>query len=163
MSEQSNDSTDAGTAGEDKPEARSFTQDEVNDLVGQARRDERRKANARFADYDDLKSRAEEGATAEQRIAELERQYAEAERSRLRSDIAARHGISAEDRDMFLTGADEDSLTAQAQRLAEREADRKNRGNVAPNEGGAADNTNAEGSDMRAFARSLFSSAQSDG
>ena len=65
--------------GESQQGAKTFTQDEVNSLVGQARADERRKATQRYADYDDLKVKAGEVATAEDRIAELERKYADAE------------------------------------------------------------------------------------
>ena len=36
----------------------------------------------------------------------------------LRWRIAAKHGISDEDAETFLTGSDEESLTKQAQRLA---------------------------------------------
>ena len=123
------------------------------------------KANAdaakRLAEYEEASKTAEQ--RAEQRIAELERKYADSETARLRSDIAARHGIDATDRDLFLTGADEETLNAQAQRLAEREAERKKRGNVAPKEGGAADTPNAEGSDLRGYTRRLFESARADG
>ena len=40
-----------------------------------------------------------------------------AERDALRWKIAARNGISDEDAELFLTGADEETLTAQAERL----------------------------------------------
>lgn len=149
-------------SGDEQQQVKTFTQDEVNALVGQARTDERRKASQRFSDYDDLKAKAGEAATAEERIAELERKYADAEVARMRSDIAARHGISAEDRDLFLTASTEDALEAQAKRLAEREADRKKRGNVAPKEGGAADTPGPGNDDMREFTRNLFGRAAGD-
>lgn len=148
--------------GEGQQDAKTFTQDEVNSLVGQARADERRKAAQKYADYDDLKVKAGEAATAEDRIADLERKYADAEVARLRSDVAAQYGISAEDRDLFLTASTEDSLGAQAKRLAEREADRKKRGNVAPKEGGAADNPGPGNDEMREFTRNLFGRTAGD-
>ncbi|HIT76296.1 MAG TPA: hypothetical protein IAA98_11985, partial [Candidatus Avipropionibacterium avicola] len=40
----------------------------------------------------------------------------------LRWRVAAKHGISDEDAELFLTGKDEDALTRQAQRLADRAA-----------------------------------------
>lgn len=139
----------------DQPQT--FTQDDVNRLVGQARTDERRKVQSKYADYDQLKAQAGQSKTLEDRLAEVEKRAADAITSALRSDIAARHGISAEDRDLFLTGADEETLTAQAKRLTEREADRKKRGNVAPKEGGSADHGSHQGDDgIREFARSLF-------
>ena len=108
---------------------------------------------AKFADYDDLKAKAGEKATVEDRLAAMEKRAADAEARALRSDIAAAHGISAEDRDLFLTGNDEETLTAQAKRLAARESEQKRKNNVSPNEGrtptGATSGT-AE------FARQLF-------
>lgn len=138
-----------------------FTQEQVNELVGKARTDERRKALAKFADYDDLKTKADGAKTLEDRIAEIEGRARDAETRALRSDIAAKHGISAEDRDLFLTGTDEETLTAQAKRLAEAVSDRKTKGNTAPREGS---NPNPDGSDsnMRAFTRELFGRATSD-
>ena len=77
----------------------------------------------------------------------------------LRLRIAAKHGISDDDADLFLTGTDEDTLTRQAQRLADREAARKKAGNVAPREG----TTTNPGSDpMRDFTRALFADAATD-
>lgn len=138
---------------------KTFTQEEVNALVGQARQDERRKASTKYADYDEVKAKAANSGTLEERIAEMERRAADAEARALRSDIAAKFGIAPEDRDLFLTAADEDTLTAQAERLAAREADRKQRGNVAPKEGGAADNSPGR-DDMREFTRNLFARAE---
>ena len=88
---------------------------------------------------------------------------AEAERARtevLRFRIAAKHGISDEDADLFLTGSDEDTLTRQAQRLAERIEQRERVGNVAPSVGS---NTNLSGGtdDTREFVRGLFGRANS--
>lgn len=112
---------------------------------------------AKYADYDDLKAKAAGSKTLEERLASLEGELTTAKATALRSDIAAKHGLSAEDRDLFLTGTDESTLTAQAQRLAGREADRKKQGNLAPKEG----NTPAGGTntDEREFARSLFGRA----
>jgi murein DD-endopeptidase MepM/ murein hydrolase activator NlpD len=148
---------------ESAPEqGKTFTQEEVNALVGQARTEERRKVTQRFSDYDDLKAKASEATTAEERIAELEKRHAAAEAKALRSDIAAKHGISPEDRDLFLTGADEETLTAQAQRLTQREADRKKQGNVAPREGGNPTPGTGDPDGLRDFTRNLFASAAAD-
>lgn len=129
----------------DQQQEQTFTQADLDKIVKERVARER----AKYADYDDLKTRAGEKATADERIADLEKRYADAEAGRLRSDIAARHGISAEDRDLFLTGTDEDTLTAQAKRLAERESERKKQGNHVPDEGKS---TRTSGSDPnRAF------------
>lgn len=139
------------------------SQDELNKVI--AERINREKA--KFADYKDLKAKAErldqleadkksEAEKVAERIAALESENKRIQSEALRSRIQAKHGISDEDAALFLTGADEDTLTAQAKRLAEREADRKKRGNVAPKEGGTADTTGGTTSDMREFARRLF-------
>ena len=131
--------------------------------MGQARTDERRKATAKFADYDDLKTKAEGAKTLEERLAEIEQRAKSAEAAALRARVAADHGISTKrgpngepsDADLFLTGADEETLTAQAQRLAQREADRKKQGNVAPREGGNPKPDDSRSSE-REFVRGLF-------
>jgi hypothetical protein len=118
---------------------------------------------AKYADYDDLKAKAEGSKTLEERLAAMETELTTTKTQALKTSIAAKFGISTEpgpkgessDADLFLTGSDADSLTAQAQRLAGRDADRKKQGNVAPKEG----STKSEGTDEgehRSFARSLF-------
>ena len=94
----------------------------------------------------------------EERISQMEKRAADAESRALRSDIASKHGISAEDRDLFLTGSDEESLTAQAKRLAERVADQKKQGNVAPKEGETKTNGKTD-TEPREFVKQLFDRA----
>ena len=55
---------------------------------------------------------------AQARAKELEDQATKATSEALRWRIAAKHGISDEDAETFLTGSDEESLTRQAERLA---------------------------------------------
>lgn len=139
------------------------SQDELNKALAERLQRER----AKFADYKDLKAKADrldeieaasksEAEKVAERIAALESENKRIQSEALRSRIQAKHGISDEDAALFLTGADEDTLTAQAKRLAEREADRKKRGNVAPKEGGSADNAGAGDSATREFVRGLF-------
>lgn len=140
-----------GTGGGDgKQQEPTFNQADVDRIVKERLERER----AKYADYDELKAKAEGAKTVEQKLADLERKHAEAEARALRSDIATKHGISAEDRDLFLTGSDEATLTAQAKRLAERLADRKKQGNVAPKEG-VATTTAGKDSAKREWLRSL--------
>ena len=149
-----------GGAPKPEPKAGTFTaeqQDEVNRIV----QERVQRVEAKYADYDDLKSAADEAKTVEQKLADLEAKHAEAEARALRSDIATKHGISAEDRDLFLTGSDEATLTAQAKRLADRAADQKKNGNRAPKEGGATTGAD-KNKDLREFTRDLFGSAQND-
>jgi len=130
----------AEKTGGEQQEQKQFTQADVDKAV----RERLAREKAKYADYEELKAKAEGAKTLEQRFAELEQKNAAAEARALRSDIAARHGISAEDRDLFLTGTDEETLTAQATRLAAREADRKKQGNVAPKEGSTSNSGSAD-------------------
>jgi hypothetical protein len=132
-------------------------QAEVNRIV----QERVQRVEAKYADYNDLKSAADGAKTVEQKLADLETKHAEAEARALRSDIATKHGISAEDRDLFLTGSDEAALEAQAKRLAERNADQKKNGNRAPKEGGTTTGED-KNKDMRSFVGNLFASAQTD-
>lgn len=84
--------------------------------------EKRAKANAdaakRLAEIENSqKSEAERNAD---RIKQLENDAAEARREALRFKVASKHGISAEDADLFLTGSNEETLTKQAERLKDR-------------------------------------------
>ena len=138
----------------EQPEAKeqqeqTFTQADVDRIVADRLKRERDK----FKDYDELKAKAGEKVTAEERLAELEKRYADAETRATRADIASEYGISAEDRDLFLTGEDEETLTAQAKRLAERDSERKKRNNHVPNEGS---NPRPSETEEREVTRRLF-------
>lgn len=149
--------TTSGAGDEFKPIT---SQEELNEAIGKRLERERSK----FADYDDLKAKAakldeldaankSELEKAEERAAAAEAAREKAVAEGLRFRIAAKHGISDEDAELFLTGKDEDTLTAQAKRLADREADRKKNGNQAPREG---TNPTQPTDDVREFARTLF-------
>jgi len=145
------DATTTTTDGGDGKQETGLTQADVDRIV----KDRIARVEAKYADYNDLKAKAEGAKTVEQKLADLEAKHAEAEARALRSEIATRHGITAEDRDLFLTGSNADALEAQAKRLAERIADQKKTGNVARKEG--ANKTNGGGDEeMREFARNLF-------
>ena len=126
---------------------------EVEKTAAKIRADERKKVGEKFADYDDLKAKAEGAKTAEDRLTELEKSLEKANREALRRRVQAAHGISDEDADLFLTGTDEDSLTAQAKRLADRESERKQKNNVSPREG---THQSPQADEMREFTRNLF-------
>lgn len=151
MSEPAETTETAPADGGQKQEQQMVAQAEVDRIVKERVARER----AKFADYDELKTKAEGSKTLEERLASLETELTTTRASALRSEIAAKHGLSVEDRDLFLTGTDESTLTAQAERLAARETDRKKQGNVAPREG-ATNNSGDANSDARNFARNLF-------
>ena len=139
--------------------AKTFTQDEVNQLVGQARTDERRKVAAKYADYDDLKAKAGTAATAEERIANLEREIAASRTEALRAKYAA--DVPKNLRPL-LTASTDDELMAQRDLILQGVDDRKKRGNVAPKEGGSADAPGAGDAGVRDFTRALFDRANAD-
>lgn len=111
--EGSGTSTEA-TTGTATEAPKTFTQADIDRIVGEAKRAERSK----FADYNDLKTKAEGVKSVEQQLLEIQAQNKALARDALASKIAAKHKISSEDADLFLTGADEDTLNAQAERLA---------------------------------------------
>lgn len=117
------------------------------------------RVETKYADYNDLKAKAEGAKTVEQQLADLATKHAEAEARALRSDIAATYGISKEDRDLFLTGSDAAALEAQAKRLADRAIDQKKNGNVARKEGGTTTTGDVD-QGMREFTRGLFARAE---
>ena len=145
-----NEGTSTEESGESQP---TLPQSEVDKIVAKVRAEERRKASERFKDYDDLKAKAGEKQTLEERIAEAEKRAENAEARTLRSDVAIEFGISKEDRDLFLTASDEDTLRAQAKRLADRDAERKKNPPRVPKEGTVTDPTDSQD---REFARQLF-------
>jgi hypothetical protein len=143
-----------GGEGEKGKEGETFTQADIDRIVADRLKREREATKTKYADYDDLKKKAEGAKTAEQRMAELEKEISATKHEALKRRVQAAHGISDEDADLFLTGVDEESLTAQAERLAERESERKKRGNRVSTEGKT---TSTSGDDpMRDFARDLF-------
>lgn len=138
--------------GGDQKQEQSFTQADIDRIVNDRLAQQ---AKNKFGDYAELKAKADGAKSVEQQLADLSAKHAEAEARALRSDIATKHGISAEDRDLFLTGSDETALTAQAVRLAGRVADQKKQGNVARKEGGTTTSGDPE-KDMRVAVRNLF-------
>jgi hypothetical protein len=141
---------------EAKPEAntdKAFTQEDVDRIV----RERVAREKAKYSDYEDLKAKAGTAATAEERIAALEKKVTESDTRALRAEVQANHGISAEDAVLFLTGSDEATLTAQAKALAAKVDPKK--GNRVPKEG---DNPPPSGGDdpMREFTRNLFNAGK---
>lgn len=157
--------------GEPKGESKTFTQDEVNQIIGKTRTEERRKVTEKYSDYDDLKKAAEGKKTSDDRLAELEAKYAQSEANSLRLRIAGDHGISTKrgddgepsDAELFLTGTDEETLIAQAKRLSDRaaeqmqaDAERKKKGPTVPKEGTSTQTGTTTDEADREFARTFF-------
>ena len=144
---------DEATAVQEQEQEPALTQADVDKIVAKVRSEERRKAAERFKDYDDLKAKAGEKQTLEERIAEMEQRAAQAETTALRSDIAAEFGMPKGDRDLFLTASDEDTLRAQANRWHELSGEHKKNPPRVPKEGTVTDPTDSQD---REFARQLF-------
>lgn len=142
------------------PEPRTFTQDEVDRIV---RERLERQANTTFGDYEELKRKAGEASTLEQRLATVETELSTTKVDALRAQIASQHGISTtkgangapSPAEVLLTGADEAAMTAQASLYAEAVSDRKKTGNVAPREG-ATTTPGGGDDDLREATRALF-------
>jgi len=155
----SNPSPEQGGTPKTDEAAKTFTQEEVNRLVGETRRTERSRVEAQFPDYVSLKAQAEGAKTAEQRVAGLEARLTgyetAAERQKLVTKVAHTHKITdPDDIALFLTGSDEETLTAQAKRLATR-AEPQRKANYVPSEGQQA-NGSAGSGELGEFARNLF-------
>ncbi len=149
------DTESTAPATEETAAPETFTQADVDRIV----RERVQRERAKYADYDELKAKAAGVKTVEDRLAEMEKRTAAAEASALRSDVAARHGISAEDRDLLLTGTDAETLEAQAKRIADA-SERKKKANIVPREGS---NPKASGGDEeREFVRKLFGRATAE-
>ena len=149
----SDNETPTPDAKESSPDGQELTQAEVDKIVAKVRAEERRKASEKFKDYDDLKAKAGEKQTLEERIAEMEQQAMQAAAATLRSDIAVEFGMPKGDRDLFLTATDEDTLRAQASRWQELSGDRKKNPPPVSKEGTVTDPTDNQD---REFARQLF-------
>ena len=178
MTEQAPESTETETAAEKPQEGeaqqqepeQTFDADYVKKLRAEnAKARTEAKANAAAAkklqEIEDRDKSEIQRATDKLTAAERERDEARVETLRLR--VAVKHGIAEEDAELFLTGTDEDTLTRQAKRLAEREASRKaeeqsaeaerqKSGNRVPKEG--TDNTSGSTNEAGelAFTRALF-------
>ena len=164
--------TDAGegttTEGEQQQgQATTFTQADIDRIVKDRLAQQAKTIAAKFSDYDETKAKAETAKSLEDRLGSLEAELTSTKASALRTSIAARFGVSTEkgakgepsDADRFLTGTDEETLTAQAQRLSTRQADLKKQGNVAPKEG-ETKSTGDEKAPLREFAKELFGRAE---
>lgn len=167
MSTEATTTTEPGTEGgtpegAPKPQETTFSQADVERIVKERLVQQ---AKNKFGDYDDLKTKAGNAQTLEQRVADMEAEATTAKAEALRSRVAAEFGVSTKkgpkgepsDADLFLTGSDVDTLTVQAQRLAGRAEDRKKQGNFAPKEGTTP--TGGANTDERDFVRNLFSRA----
>ena len=154
--------------GQQQEQGKMFTpeqQAEVNRIV----QERVQRVEAKYADYGDLKAKADGAKTLEDRVGTLESELTSTRTDALRTRIAAKFGISTEkgakgepsDADILLTGADESAMTRQAELFAGHIADQKKNGNRAPKEGGTTTTDDGK-KDIRTFAKNLFAAAQNE-
>ena len=136
----------------DQDKAATFTQADVDRIV----RERVQRERAKYADYDDLKAKADGAKTVEDRLAEIESKHAEAERRAMRAEIANAKGLTPTQAKRLI-GTTREELEADADELlrdlATVEADRKKTGARAPLQGRTP--TNGADDPMREFVRNL--------
>lgn len=135
------------------PETRTFTQEEVDRIIAdRLKREDVKGLKAKAAQVDESKSELQK---LTEQIEALTRTQSETQAQAMRYRIAAQTGISNEDADLFLTGTDEETISAQAKRLVARDEGRKKQGNYVPNEGRTS--TRSPGDSVtREFVKTLF-------
>lgn len=144
-------------------EGKTFTQADVDAAVekiaAKIRAEERRKVSEKFADYDDLKTKAEGAKTLEDRVAEIERQAKESEERALRAEVANAKGLTTTQAKR-LVGATKEELEADADELIKDIGAQTKQGNHVPREG---KNPKAGKTDeLGEFTKNLFSRAAAD-
>lgn len=163
--------SEATPEGGNNPSGETPAADEFKPITSQEEFEQRlgkrlERERSKFSDYDDLKAKAAkldeieqanqtEAEKAAKRLADLEDELNTVRRDSLRLRVAAEHGIAdADDIELFLTGTDEETLTKQAKRLADRDADRKKGGLRVPREGSTPEVKSGD-EDRRSFVRQL--------
>lgn len=138
-------------------------QAEVNRIV----QERVQRVEAKYADYNDLKTRADGAKTLEDRVGTLEGELTTTRAESARNRVAAKFGISTErgpkdepsDAEVLLTGSDEAAMTVIAERFAGRAADTKKNGNVARNEGDTKTTGNADSDELELVSQLFGGSA----
>jgi len=140
---------DAGKSGEE-PQGKSdhtFTQADVDRIVA----DRLKRERERYADYDDLKARAGQATTLEERVAQIERTAREASERAMRAEVANAKGLTPTQAKR-LVGSTREELEADADELLADIGASKRNGNHAPLEG----NNPPPADDKDATARAFF-------
>lgn len=131
-----------------------FTQADVDRIV----KERVQREKAKYADYDDLKAKAGEKVTLEERVAEIERTAKASEERALRAEVANAKGLTPSQAKRLI-GATREELEADADELLKDISAQKKHNNVSPREG---NNPKASDDPMRDFARGLFAKANSE-
>ena len=150
-----NTNPDANEGSEDPKQPETFTQADVDRIV----RERVQRERAKYADYDDLKAKAGDATSLEERVAQIERQAQESEARALRAEVANAKGLTP-NQAKRLIGATKEELEADADELLKDIGAQKKQNNVSPREG---NNPKPEkNGDEREFVRTLFARANAD-
>lgn len=139
---------DSSTTTQQEPQEQTFTQADVDRIV----KERVQREKAKYADYDDLKTKAGEKATLEERVADIERQARESEARALRAEVANAKGLTASQAKR-LVGSSREELEADADELLKDIGTQKKQGNVVAREGSIS---RPAASDERTMVRELF-------
>lgn len=130
-----------------------FTQADVDRIVADRLKREREATKTKYADYDDLKKRAEGATTLEGRVADIERQAKESDARAVRAEVANAKGLTP-NQAKRLVGETREELEADADELLKDIGAQKKRGNHVPDEGKPPSKSGDD--PMREFTRNLF-------
>lgn len=147
------------TPGEGDPKPDTFTQADVDRIVADRLKREREATKTKFSDYDDLKAKAGEATTLEQRVADIERQAKDSQRRAEVAEVANAKGLTPTQAKR-LVGETREELEADADVLLADLGAQKQQGNHVPREGNNP--KSSDGDDMRGFTRKLFARATTD-
>lgn len=143
------------------------TQEDLNRIIDARLKREREK----YADYEDLKAKAQKVTDLEQskktaeeklteRITALESELGKSRQEATRARIQAKYKVSDDDAELFLTASDADGLEKQAKALADRVADRRAKGPVVPSQKGGEDDNALKANPLRAIAQQVFNNSE---
>jgi hypothetical protein len=150
-----NTNPDANEGPEAGKQPESFTQADVDRIV----RERVQREKAKYADYDELKAKAGNATSLEERVAQIERQAQESEARALRAEVANAKGLTP-NQAKRLIGATKEELEADADELLKDISAQKKQNNVSPREGTTP--KPEKNGDEREFVRTLFARANTD-
>ena len=142
--------------GDQQPQT--FTQADVDRIVADRLKREREATKTKYADYDELKAKAEGARTLEERVAQIEQTAKASERRALVAEVANAAGLTPTQAKR-LVGETREELEADAKQLLADIGAQRKAGNHVPREGS---NPQASDDPDRAFVRELFGRAAAD-
>lgn len=148
MSETATETTGTESEGQEQQQEQTFTQADVDRIV----KERVTREKAKYADYDDLKTKAAGAQTLEDRVAGLESTATAAARRAEVAEVANEKGLTP-NQAKRLVGNTRDELLADADELLKDIAAQQQNNNVSPREG---QNSISGESEERQFAQNLF-------